>query len=127
MKEGKDTFCCFIDFQKAFDRVDRSCLFESLLNVGVTGKLYWAIKSCYQDTTCRVRVNGYVTESFENNAGVKQGDPLSATLINVFLNALAVELKEIGLGINFHGVSLVIFLYADDIVIFADNDMIFKK
>lgn len=87
------TSCCFVNFQKAFDKVDRLCLFACLLNAGVTGKLYWAIKSCYRETTCRVRINGYVTSVFENNIGVKQGDPLSASLFN--------ELKASGVGIIF--------------------------
>lgn len=43
LTEGR-TFCCFIDFQNKFDRVDRFCLFACLLNAGFVGKLYWAIK-----------------------------------------------------------------------------------
>lgn len=56
LKKGRNSFCCFIDFQKAFDRVDRHRLFVSLMSVG---KLYWGIKSYYHNTTCRFRVNGY--------------------------------------------------------------------
>lgn len=39
-REGKDTFCCFVDFEKAFGRVDRSCLFYSRILVVLSGWLY---------------------------------------------------------------------------------------
>ena len=36
-----DTFSCFIDMHKAFDSVDRTCMFYKLLEYGVSGLLYY--------------------------------------------------------------------------------------
>lgn len=51
LKECKQTFCCFVDLQKAFDCVDRTKFFTRLLGIGITGKLFSAIKSHYDYTT----------------------------------------------------------------------------
>jgi len=122
LRECKQTFCCFVDFQKAFDCVDRICLFTRLLEIGITGKLFNAIKSCYEHTTCRIRLHDYVSESFENNIGVRQGDSLSPTLFILFINDLAEEIKRSGIGVDFHGVTISLLLYADDVVLLAEAE-----
>ena len=79
---------------------DRDCLSLSLLENNVDGNLYNAIKSCYDNTICRVRVNDLVTDYFTNNIGVRQGDSLSPTLFMLFINNLALEIKKSGIGHN---------------------------
>jgi len=59
---------------------------------------------------------------------VKQGDSISATLFALFINNLAEEIKESGLGLNIGEDSetiVSILMYADDIVLLApcENDM----
>ena len=36
---GLDTFVCFVDFQKAYDRVNRAYLWQKLISVGVQENL----------------------------------------------------------------------------------------
>ena len=64
--------------------------------------------------------------------GVKQGDCLSPTLFAIFINDLAKEVKDSGVGLdlnigsndsNIEITFLNILLYADDIVLFADNEL----
>ena len=92
------------------------------MNYGITGKLYKAISSCYEGTTCRIRLNQYVSDPFQNNIGVRQGDNLSPTLFITFINSLAEEIKRSGVGVNFNGLKVPILLYADDILLMADNE-----
>ena len=47
----KDAFGVFIDFQKAFDFVDRDVLLYKLLSNGIDGKIYNSIKSILSDTS----------------------------------------------------------------------------
>ena len=54
---GKDTFLSFIDFQKAFDSVDRNFLLYKLLKIGVSGNMYNAISSLYSNPKSRVILN----------------------------------------------------------------------
>ena len=72
LSKNIDTFVAFIDFQKAFDWVNRDCLFLRLLENNVDRNLYNTIKSCYDNTICRVRVNDLVTDYFNYNIGVRK-------------------------------------------------------
>ena len=43
--QRKDTFACFVDYRKAFDTVDRNCLWFKLSSLGINGKIIHAIPS----------------------------------------------------------------------------------
>ena len=116
------TYCCFIDMAKAFDSVNRDYLFYKLQYCGVKGKLYAALKSLYLDQECAVKINDTLTDWFKNNIGVRQGDPLSPSLFSLFINDLALELNEMNLGVRFGEDVINILLYADDVVILAENE-----
>ncbi len=49
MMQNNSSFACYIDFQKAFDFVNRNLLAYHLLEEGIGGKFYWAIQSLYED------------------------------------------------------------------------------
>ena len=53
---------------------------------------------------------------------MRQGDTLSPTLFNIFINDLAENIKELNLGIKIGDINLSILLYADDIAVIADNE-----
>ena len=40
----KETFCSFIDFQKAFNYVNHNFLFHKLIDIGINGNIYHAVK-----------------------------------------------------------------------------------
>ena len=121
---GKETFLTFIDFKKAFDSVNRDLLFFRLLQVGVVGRMYKAINSLYSNPQSRVILNQYGTDFFPCPIGVKQGDNLSPTLFAIYVNELAEEIKLSGIGVKLDDEILVnILLYADDIVILAENEL----
>ena len=52
----------------------------------------------------------------------KQGDTLSPTLFSIYINDLAKVLKESGIGIDVNGYKVCVLLYADDLVLLADNE-----
>ena len=62
---GKETFLAFIDFQKAFDSVDRNFLLFKLSQVGINGHMYNAISSLYSNPRSRVILNDYETNYFD--------------------------------------------------------------
>ena len=125
---NKHLFACFIDLQKAFDYVDRDLLMLKLLKNKVDGKLYYAIKSLYKNPKCCVQVNDYVTNWFDTNNWVKQGDALSPTLFANYINDLLKEIEQLDLGIKLdEQLTLCILAYADDLIVFSDDPVKLQK
>ena len=122
LHSGRDIFACYVDFRKAFDLVPRELLLYRLLEYGVDGHLYNAIKSIYSNASCSVKINGIMSEWFESNQGVKQGDNLSPNLFSIYLNPLIAELKASGIGVNIDDQTVCILAYADDLVLLAENE-----
>ncbi len=81
----------------------------------------YALKAIYSNVECSVRLNGNMTEWFNVNTGLKQGCVLSTVMFNIFINDLIDDIKLLDIGINIDGEKLSILLYADDIVLLAEN------
>ncbi len=101
--QGKSTFTAFIDAEKAFDRVDRELLLFKLLNVGIKGHIYENIKAIYKEAICSINVNKMLTDWFQTYSGVVQGDTLSPTLFNKFINDLVEDVNPLTLGVTIDG------------------------
>ena len=67
----------FIDFEKAFDSVDREVIWKLLRYYGVPLKIIHLIQQLYENAACQVIHNGKLTEPFEVKTGVRQGCLLS--------------------------------------------------
>ena len=65
-KGKKKLYCCFIDFQKAYDRTDRLNLWYKRIQSGVGGKLFAIIRSMYDDVTLCLKHMNSVSELFLN-------------------------------------------------------------
>ena len=72
-KKKQDTYAAFIDFSKAYDRINRSLLWHKLSMLRVSNKMLTSIKSLYQNVQCTVRINGICSEWFLIETGLKQG------------------------------------------------------
>ena len=69
---GKDLFACFVDLEKAYNRVPRDKLWKVLQEYGVDGQLLRAIKSFYCRQEVCVRVNGKQSKPFHVGVGLRQ-------------------------------------------------------
>ena len=78
---------------KAFDSVNRDLLFHKLLSYIIDGKMYFAIKALYRNTLNCIKLNGHLSKWFTSLFGVRQGDTLSPTLFNIFINDLMDEMN----------------------------------
>ena len=120
--EKKSTFACFVDFSKAFDFVNRKLLMVALKNIGIQGNFLSIYESMYSKTEATVRLNDNMTKWFTTEAGVRQGQNDSPTAFAIFINSLAITLKNLNLGIKYGNIVITILLYADDIIILAETE-----
>ena len=70
---GKKVSCASIDFSKAFDYINRDCLWYKLLKSGIRGNIFNIIKSMYMNTFSKVKYQGAMSDQFECNIGGFQG------------------------------------------------------
>lgn len=90
LSDKKDTFCAFVDLEKAFDWVNRDLLLYHLLQNNIKGKMYFAVRSILSNTKSCVQLDKFTkTDWFDNKCGVRQGDNLSPTLFSLHINDLA--------------------------------------
>ena len=79
----------FIDFQKAYDSVDRELLWVVLARFGVPEKMFTVIRQFHEGMRARVRTDdGEHSEWFDVTQGLRQGCVLSPLLFNVFFAAV---------------------------------------
>ena len=117
------TFATYIDFSKAFDGISREMLLHKMLTYGIDGKLYFLLKYMYSQTEACVKVNNHHTDWFQTKTGVMQGDSFSPTAFNIFINDLAMSLKELNIGVKINNMCIPILMYADDVVILANDEV----
>ena len=118
---NQPTYVAFLDAEKAFDRIDRTLLLYKLQTCGINGNIYEILKSIYAETTCCIKINEMLTDWFNTESGVLQGDTLSPTLFNIFVNDLILDVNSLDKGIYFGENRVTILLYADDIAVMSDS------
>ncbi|VDP27037.1 unnamed protein product [Schistosoma margrebowiei] len=76
----------FIDYEKAFDSVDRRTLWKLLRYYGVPEKIVNIIRNSYDGLQCKFVHGGQLTDAFQVRTGVRQG-----CLLSPFLFLLVVD------------------------------------
>ena len=128
VNKGKRLYVAFIDFTKAFDYVVTENLWLKLTKVGVHGKMLNVIKSMYNSVKSMVRYNNYLSSEFSCYLCVRQGECLSPFLFAIYLNDIETEFVQNNCkGIETDVLKLFLLLYADDIVLFANDECDLQK
>lgn len=83
-----------LDQEKAFDRVDRNFLLNTLKRFGFGPVFQWWISTLYCNAKMKVLVNGFLTDDIPLERGVRQGDPLSPLLYSLCAEVLACNIRE---------------------------------
>ncbi|MCO5574127.1 hypothetical protein L7F22_027906 [Adiantum nelumboides] len=86
--KGQTMYCCFVDFQKAFDTIPRANLWARMESLGVPTYLRRAVAHMYREVRCKIKTQEGYSREFMSNMGVKQGCPLSPTLFGLCIDQL---------------------------------------
>ena len=104
----------FVDYSQAFDSVNRNKIIDCLTKYKVPKILIKLIGLTLTNTTAKVKIGNQLTNKFRIVSGVKQGDPLSATLFSIVIDNI---LKQLDLKGNISTRIKQFSSYADDILI----------
>ena len=117
-------YVALLDQEKAYDQVDHGYLWGCLKRLGVPKALITAIQGCYLTARSTVSVNRFISDPFEIQRGVRQGDPLSCILYNVAIEPLAKYLlnePRLPGYVDQNGKSHKISMYADDTAVYLTD------
>jgi hypothetical protein len=127
---GHSGFIFKLDYEKAYDMVNREFLITMLSNRGFSLKWIRILKSLLDNGSVGVRINNENSDFFLTGRGVRQGDPISPILFNfmadVFTRILmrAANNGQIkGLLQSLNGTGVISLQYADDTLLFLENNL----
>eukprot|EP00111_Clytia_hemisphaerica_P014640 TCONS_00043147-protein len=75
----------YLDFSKAFDKVDHSIVLRKIKKLGIDGKLLQWLKSFLTERKQSVLVNGVTSESQQVISGVPQGSVLGPLIFLILI------------------------------------------
>ena len=106
---------CFIDFEKAFDRVNWVKMMQILKQIGVDWRDRRLIRDLYMNQEAFVRVNGELTEPGIIGRGVRQGCLMSPLLFSLYIEEMMKEaMVDLHEGVQAGGNWLKDVRFADD-------------
>ena len=94
IEHDQKVFTCFVDYEKAFDRINWVKMMQILKNIGVDWKDRRLIRELYRNQTARVRIDNWLSEECIIGRGVRQGCSLSPILYILYDEAMMKEAAE---------------------------------
>ena len=117
----KEVFMCFIDYEKAFDKVRHPQLIEILKNLNIDGKDIRLITNLYWSQQAAVNIDNNLTPWIEIRRGVRQGCVMSPDLFALYGEIIMRSIEGME-GIKVGGENINNIRFADDTVIVADSE-----
>ena len=117
-KKDKKLYMCFVDMEKAFDRVPKKVMEWAMRKKGLSEVMVRVVMSLYDGAKTKVRVGSAYSEEFEVKVGVHQGSVLPPLLFAIVVDVITENARR--------GVVNEL-LYADDLVIMSEDMVDLKE
>ena len=108
-----------VDFQKAFDSVDRGALIRALMEYRCDSQLISIVKDIYDGDWTNMQRNEKSLGNVEITSGIRQGCSGSPQLFVMVVNRIINEIKKQGLGFRNSSFYIPVLFYADDGLVLA--------
>lgn len=110
----------FIDYEKAFDSVEKSAVMEAMRNQGIEEAYVRTLDHIYEGSTATIKLHK-TSDKVPIEKGVRQGDTISPKLFTAVLEEIFRKLNWEKKGININGEKLNNLRFADDIVLTSED------
>jgi hypothetical protein len=94
LEEGSNVDSIYLDFSKAFDKVDVGILCQKLRKLGISGKLGILLHNFLNEREQVVLANGLKSKSSKVRSGVPQGTVLGPILFLILINDIDEEINS---------------------------------
>jgi len=129
IRRNRRSGVCFkVDFEKAYDSVRWSFLYDMLGRMGFHDKWIQWIKGCLVSSSVSVLVNGSLTEEFKPTRGLRQGDPLAPFLFLVVAEGLSGLVRQAlrkevlrGVKVGRNEIECCLLQFADDTLFLCED------
>ena len=111
-------FRCFVDYQKAFDKINRNIMISKLPKSGIDCQMLNIIKSLYANIKSCVRYENQMSDFFSCHEGLMQGESLSPFLFSLYVNDFETEfIEKMCIPVEVRDTALILIMYADDCIV----------
>ena len=117
----KKLYVCFVDFKNAFPSVWHNGLFHKLQKMGINGLFSKTIRNMYANSMLCCKQQGQFSDFFKSNIGLRQGDNLSPTLFNIYINDIIQIFDEKCNAPILKTEKVACLLYADDMILISTS------
>ena len=120
-----DYIVASLDAQKAYDSLDHTYICNTLKAYNFPNKFISQVNLLHSNLQAQVQVNGFMSERFKIERGVKQGDALSCALFIIAIDPLIRNIDNNPAICHLklaEQCNLKTLAYADDIAIITNND-----
>ena len=111
-----EMYVLFIEFKQAFDSVGKQKIIQILQELRVPNRLVRLINMTIQNTEASVKIENLTYNPFSITSGVRQGDPFSAKIFSLILDAV---IKKLILRVDLSLKLKQIVAYAVDVALVA--------
>lgn len=130
VQKKESGFIFKLDYEKAYDRVDRDFMIQMMLQRGFSPKFMGLVRSLMNKGSVAVRINDSNSNYFEATRGVRQGDPAAPILFNFVADVFSRMLVKAarnhqisGLLKSFCPSGIISMQYADDTLLFLEKNI----
>src|SRR3989442_9423864 len=120
---GNEVYICFVDFEKAFDRVNWVKMFEILKSLHIDWRNRRLLQDLYMRQEAVVRTVGGDSDPGVIGRGVRQGCPLSPLLFSIYAEVIMIEALEDMEGVSMGGQLVSDVRFVDDQGMVAGTEM----
>jgi len=120
-REKRKLYIIAIDFEKAFDSIERVALVKALKRYGVSREIIDVVVDMYGDDRTKVFRNGVEMGNTEVTSGIRQGCTVSAQFFIMVIEMIITGMCGSGMGYRDEKFYIPTLFYADDALMLANS------